>query len=115
LLLLLPYPYPPPQDPAGHTTPEICSPEYAKYYMATKLASRAKGGAPLKPPVSSQAMDMWSLGCVLYQLCTRRRLVADLAGWSAEEFQMQSADDAMKVCMLPGTASALSWPSQCCA
>jgi serine/threonine protein kinase len=65
--------------------------------MATKLASRAKGGAPLKPPVSSQAMDMWSLGCVLYQLCTRRRLVADLAGWDTEEFQMRSADDAIKV------------------
>jgi serine/threonine protein kinase len=78
--------------------------------MATKLASRAKGGAPLKPPLSSQAMDMWSLGCVLYQLCTRRRLVADLAGWSAEEFQMRSADDAMKVC----SPRHCSWCSSCC-
>ncbi len=82
------------QDPAGHTTPEICPPEYARYHRDSRRSSSATS---IKPPQSSLAMDIWSLGCVLYQLVTRRRLVADLAGWSEEEFNMRSADDAMKV------------------
>jgi hypothetical protein len=42
----------------------------ARHYNATKAGSskhKAAAGAT-KPPLSSQSMDMWSLGCVLYQV-----------------------------------------------
>jgi hypothetical protein len=67
LLLLL-------QD-MGFTSAEICSPEVAKCLLGR--------GKMLK---SEPSMDMWALGCVLYQLTTHRcavyidrRVAADLA------------------------------------
>lgn len=30
---------------------------------------------------SQKSMDIWAMGCVLYQIVTGRQLLADLAGW----------------------------------
>lgn len=54
------------------TSVEICPPEVAANMLQL---TKAPNGHRL---MAAQSMDMWSLGCVLYQLTTQRLLLADL-------------------------------------
>lgn len=78
----------------GNTTPEICPPEVAKHWRDCQH----KHTAP--PLISSTAMDMWSLGCVLYTMVTHRHLLCDLAGWEQSEMQQRNPHEAMEVGMM---------------
>lgn len=69
----------------GNTSVEICPPEVARNLL----------GLDKSPPLTSDySMDMWSLGCMFYQLVTQRQLLEDLQ----PGLEMESVDT--KVCLL---------------
>jgi len=65
----------------GNTTLEICAPEMAVALLRNERLH------------SATSMDIWALGCVLYQMVTQRLLLADLKPeWKGEVYAQPGAE-----------------------